>query len=755
MVNPGAFCGSCREFLIQQIEGYIKAVEEGHAAEYIADMVQHYLKRFPITLTHNVKPSPEHLAHVNDNVPDPEILMPDEDSLTFVEYKKQMNKYQEDCKTLKYRAEFSKQCDMSTRDTGMDNPWTVILHRLTGVGLSKPCKPQAFNLWFKANTKEVNEAWQAKVDALKEANKLMKPSQHAASYQSFKSKMYHELPTSEKSAWEELAVEEHEVATKEYEEKLKVPISKDPKDLQECLECLPGILKPLIDVVGGVTGCVVFHGGKTLGSMKQTFIEAEWANFKRFILPIYGNFIKKCFTIEMCQERALPANTPTFESIGFTSEVDGVALHTIEGELFNTAGGSEEMPAATKASSKKKKPLREPPVKKTPDTLKKNTGLEGRRDNGNSVDKAPATKPAEATKEPELPTEPTMGSSVVPAVPPVPEPENPAAVMPESVILTGKAPPPTESQPTSPRSPASHVPPGDPDLGSAASPPVSPAMSRAGSPSMSRPPLPAVFRTKSVMPEEVVKLLSGKKRSADELEDHEELQRQKEKQPCEELGGSTDSSKKSTTLQGRAKQSQIGTRNTRGSRTKARGKTTPETSHPTSPGMNEPLKLQLPSTAPKWAVNAIKLFRREEVSVPLLRLVEKWIQFKCTRIAGTMVAVQSGVDPVKDFETKFWMWWAQLQPDFRPWDESGTILLIGEDGRPDTKSEGSWEALRMPGANGWVSIMATLCFWEWTLKGMKEEGHRGIAAAKYAREDPVKAEVRHDQLNAKLRVVKL
>ncbi len=107
MVNPGAFRGSHREFLIQQIEGYIKAVEEGCAVEYIADVVRRYLKRYLISLTHNVEPSPEHLAHVNDDAPDPEIPMPDEDSLTFVEYEKQMNKYQEDCKTLKYQAEVS------------------------------------------------------------------------------------------------------------------------------------------------------------------------------------------------------------------------------------------------------------------------------------------------------------------------------------------------------------------------------------------------------------------------------------------------------------------------------------------------------------------------------------------------------------------------------------------------------------------------------------------------------------------------
>lgn len=97
------------------------------------------------------------------------------------------------------------------------------------------------------------------------------------------------------------------------------------------------------------------------------------------------------------------------------------------------------------------------------------------------------------------------------------------------------------------------------------------------------------------------------------------------------------------------------------------------------------------------------------------------------------------MDPVKEFETKFWMWWSQLQPEYHARDESNVMLLMGEDGRPDRCSEGSWEALRMPGPNGWVSVVAALCFWEWTLESMKREGHRGIAAAKYARKEWLKA----------------
>lgn len=55
---------------------------------------------------------------------------------------------------------------------------------------------------------------------------------------------------------------------------------------------MPGELCKVIDLIFYYR----FHGGKTVGSVKLTFVEAEWANFKKFILSIYGNFIKKCFS---------------------------------------------------------------------------------------------------------------------------------------------------------------------------------------------------------------------------------------------------------------------------------------------------------------------------------------------------------------------------------------------------------------------------------------------------------------------------
>ncbi|SJL10437.1 uncharacterized protein ARMOST_13823 [Armillaria ostoyae] len=407
MVNPGAFRGSQLDFLVQEIEGYIKAVEEGHTAEFIADVVHHYLKRYPLSLAHNVEPLPEHLAAMDDHMPDPEVMMPDKEGLSFVEYEKVQLKFMEDQKNLKFRSEqicrwlryqYAKQNDMSAKDMGVDNPWTILLHRLMGVGLSKPRKPQAFVVWYKSNTAEVDAAWKAHTETMKDSGCALQSGQHAASFQSFKSKTYNKLLVAEKKSWEDLAVEEHEVAMKEFEEKLNTPVSQEPKDLQSCLEHLPSIVKLLIDIIVEATGCPVsiyvggpqladgghlhIASGKTLGMVKQNFIKAEWVNMKCYILPVYSNFLKRCFTVDMCRARALPSDMPTLESIGFASDGDGVTLHTINGDLYNSAGSKEliatkestiaatatqSTTTATKKTTTKATKVQEAPVKKSSD----------------------------------------------------------------------------------------------------------------------------------------------------------------------------------------------------------------------------------------------------------------------------------------------------------------------------------------------------------------------------------------------------
>ncbi len=128
----------------------------------------------------------------------------------------------------------------------------------------------------------------------------------------------------------------------------------------------------------------------------------------------------------------------------------------------------------------------------------------------------------------------------------------------------------------------------------------------------------------------------------------------------------------------------------------------------------------LPNNAPGWAISTINLFKQEKVPECLLLLVEKWIEFETHKKdwghSGKLSAVDcpkpmadwincawtehfhlqapmSGVDPVRDFESNFWLWWSQLQPEFCQCDESEVVLALDHEGHADGKTEGDWNML--------------------------------------------------------------
>ena len=88
MVNPGAFRGSRKAFLIEQKPSYKAAVLGGFAAECICDIQRRFFKRYPIHLGDNEEPSEEDLAKVDDNAPDLDTAPPDPEMMSSEEYQK-------------------------------------------------------------------------------------------------------------------------------------------------------------------------------------------------------------------------------------------------------------------------------------------------------------------------------------------------------------------------------------------------------------------------------------------------------------------------------------------------------------------------------------------------------------------------------------------------------------------------------------------------------------------------------------------
>jgi hypothetical protein len=82
MVNPGAFQGTRRTFLIEQKPVYATAVAGNYAADCLIDIQRRYFKCYPVDLDHSTEPSPEHLAAVDDNATDPEPPSPDPDAMS-------------------------------------------------------------------------------------------------------------------------------------------------------------------------------------------------------------------------------------------------------------------------------------------------------------------------------------------------------------------------------------------------------------------------------------------------------------------------------------------------------------------------------------------------------------------------------------------------------------------------------------------------------------------------------------------------
>ena len=77
MVNPGAFQGSRKEFLLSQKAAYKAGVLGGYAADALSQIQRKYFKRYPIDLPHQEEPSAEWLAAVDDDAPDVEQVEPD------------------------------------------------------------------------------------------------------------------------------------------------------------------------------------------------------------------------------------------------------------------------------------------------------------------------------------------------------------------------------------------------------------------------------------------------------------------------------------------------------------------------------------------------------------------------------------------------------------------------------------------------------------------------------------------------------
>ena len=165
--------------------------------------------------------------------------------------------------------------DIDPKDSGANNPYRILLHKLTGSSIQKPRLKTAVNVWRKTQ----REAIDGEVKEIAKRGAIARSSL-AATRDKVARDMFERLPAEERAGWVEQAKEEHDAAMARWKEENEGKCSTTPEDRQRCdcslfpcfnwnlplPRCIQGLVhfaQPILDLIGEATGwaCSLIAGG--------------------------------------------------------------------------------------------------------------------------------------------------------------------------------------------------------------------------------------------------------------------------------------------------------------------------------------------------------------------------------------------------------------------------------------------------------------------------------------------------------------
>lgn len=124
--------------------------------------------------------------------------------------------------------QYMKDQDIDPRDSGAQNPYRILLHKLVGTTIQKPRRQPPVNIWRKTQRKEID------IEAKKITDNGSIPrSKHAAVRDKVARDMYEKLPEEEKAQWIEQATEEYATAMERWQEDTEANPSTASEDRQK------------------------------------------------------------------------------------------------------------------------------------------------------------------------------------------------------------------------------------------------------------------------------------------------------------------------------------------------------------------------------------------------------------------------------------------------------------------------------------------------------------------------------------------
>jgi len=147
------------------------------------------------------------------------------------------------------------------------------------------------------------------------------------------------------------------------------------------------------------------------------------------------------------------------------------------------------------------------------------------------------------------------------------------------------------------------------------------------------------------------------------------------------------------------------------------------------------------SAAPPWFLSGRNLFSGQGLGKEWDELISIWEMFEAKEgykevgrptASGRPEVVSQWISrarsvtwrpnilDVKGYEAKYNEWWKRLQPDWRV-----------VNGRVDVGlTQGNWESLRLPGLNGFLSIISALFYWGLAVQGKATHHNAWLSAVK-------------------------
>ncbi|PPQ85713.1 hypothetical protein CVT26_006169, partial [Gymnopilus dilepis] len=662
-----------------------------------------------------------------------------------------------------------KGCDIDPQKQA-SNLYQHLWFKVTGKDVPKPRAKTPCNVWRKTQRDAIE------VELKKRGGSCIPKNQLAAARDKIAREMFSALSKEEQKRWKEKASEEHKVVLKSYEDNLNAPCSQDPTDLQKAIQGIGRFMQPLLDELCKITGWKAFlvmggpepalgrqlsfvnvNSGCIPGDVKMSFGASERVFYKASIVPVFGRFLKKCYTPEECRARALVEEDGQPSSP--EEEEEAEELHTFHNSLDSDGQTivprpfhnlSSTIPAVAAPPGKAASATSCPGATPTP---AQNTE-ESTSECSPSSDPSPQSMPAAPATPQTSNSDTSSPASPDPSPPQCPQPDSVPSETLMDVDDTDKPlpfvfnSPLVSPAPSRAPSPASAI--ASPQPCDAAAAPQ-PSSSSADEP----PPSPSAA---SFPNHEAMDVEPQPSSSADELPpspsaasppNHEAMDVEINPpvlatgaEPPVIANGSTNDVESSTPCTRSGWVPSTAGRRLHFERHQKRFHNDEDTSSDSSTdSVSQPSKkhhrtatrsqkpITTPTDAPDWVKSVLQMFTSRDLGTGWHQLVEAWLNFErtmhykekgCLGTSGRPWVIKewirhhrstSWLPQISDtaaYGAGFNEWWTSLQPEWRI-DDDGGILF--------DDIEGDWTEMNRPGLNGLVSVVTALFFWGAALEG--------------------------------------